>query len=87
MTPKKIAYIGEHTGDNMQVAPTQLLEMIADSLDDTADGPVKGMLAVVVREDENGTLHLDAFRCGLPKFVEIAVLTRQWHRVCGVTMD
>lgn len=87
--PKKtprVDYIGERTGDNMQVTPLQLLDMIREEIergDDPVEGPIKGMLAIIVREDEQGTLHMDRFRCQLPKFVEIAVISRTWQRTIG----
>ncbi|HXG71982.1 MAG TPA: hypothetical protein VNJ04_15340 [Gemmatimonadaceae bacterium] len=89
MAPKHVVYIGEHTGDNMQVTPDQLLAMIREDLDDaTLTVPVRGVFAVVVREAEDGTLLLDNYRCGLPKFVELAVLSRTWQRLTGtVTRD
>lgn len=84
---KRPIYIGEVTGDNLMVSPEQLLDMIRrdiDDLDSQPDAaPVKGLFAVVVREAEDGTLHLENYRCGLPKFVEIAVIHRTCQRVMG----
>ena len=86
---KRIEYLGERTGDNMQITPEQLLDMIRrDVANGEHEGTVKGLFAVVVSEAEDGTLHLDNYRCGLPKFVEVAVISRTWQRVTGtVTQD
>ncbi len=86
---KRLHYIGEYTGDNMQVTPIQLLDMLRDDIADrTNTNPVMGVFAVVVREESDGTLQLDNFRCGLPKFVEVAVISRTWQRITGtVTSD
>ena len=81
---KKVAYLGEHTGDNMLITPDQLLGMVRDDIVAPNPNPVRGLLVTVVREDAGGTLHLDNFRCGLPKFVEVAVTVRTMLRTLGV---
>ena len=89
MPKKRPVYIGEFSGDNVNVTPTQLLEMIQEECDrEDSATKVQGLFAVVVREAEDGTLHLENFRCGLPKFVEVAVVSRTWQRIVGtVTQD
>ena len=84
---KRVAYIGETTGDNLQVAPNQLLDMIGDSIANDPGPPVLGILTIVVREKPDGTLDLTTFRCGLPKFVEVAVVTRNYLRTLGVAIS
>ena len=85
MANKRVSYLGEATGDNMQVTPEQLLDMIRNDLPEynASDRPVKGLFAIVVREDEDGDLFLTYYRCQLPKFVEVAVLTRTFGKVCA----
>ena len=92
MTGKRVVYLGEVTGDNLQISIPQLLEMIErhyKELESRYDGfanghprPV-GMFAVVIAEKEDGGLELENFRCGLPKFVEVAVITRTFLRTVG----
>lgn len=85
MTRRPI-YMGEITGNNLQVSPVQLIDMIQRDIESGSinEGlPIKGMFVVLVSEDEDGVLHLDNYRCGLPKFVEIAVMHRTFQRVSG----
>jgi hypothetical protein len=82
----RVTYLGEVTGDNMQVTPDQLLDMIRADLDG-GEHPIKGLFAVVVREAPDGTLHLDNYRCQLPKFVEVAVITRTFFRIVAPEAD
>lgn len=73
--PARVAYIGDMTGDNMQVTPEQLLEMAHDAI---TRRPVKGLIITFVRETPDGGLDIDNFRCQLPRFVEMVVVARNF---------
>ena len=79
----RISYLGEVTGDNMQVAPGQLLDMVRK---DIAEDSVKGLFIIAVREDDTDLL-LEYYRCQLPKFVEVAVLARTFWKICADQMN
>lgn len=81
---KRIRYIGLETGDNMALTPEHVLDIIRSDLPDLneSETPVKGLLAMLILEDQDGTLHLRTYRAQLPRIVEVAVIARQ----CWLTM-
>lgn len=83
MANKPVTYLGEVTGDNMQVTPEQLLEMVARDL---AERPAKGLLIQVVRDGPGGDgplVEIDHYRARVPYFVEVTVHARQMARLVG----
>ncbi len=80
----RVTYLGEVTGDNMAVTPAQLLDLLRADLETNPQKggvarPVMGLYAIIVREDADGGLQLDHYRSQLPKFVELAVVSRALH--------
>ena len=79
-----VTYLGEVTGDNMQVTPEQLLAMVARDL---AERPAKGLLIQVVRDPPPGgapggpLVEIDHYRARVPYFVEVTVHARQLARL------
>ena len=77
--PKEPVYLGEVTGDNMQVSPDQLLDMVKRDL---VDRPATGILIQVIRQEPGKSqVSIDHYRARVPFHTEVTVTARMLHNL------